>query len=115
MELAFMVLSLFANLPSPEDAPPERSMNLVAAYVRTLALRKGMNTQEVARTLGFEQCYAGPYPGAGSRSGAWFTRYYTLTGGRDLLLVYTSATPGHEPELLNWHWMPTGFTIGYFD
>jgi hypothetical protein len=56
MDVAIILLSLLTNTPlSPED-PPEQTLHALAAYVRTVSMKKGLRARRVARALGIKPC-----------------------------------------------------------
>jgi hypothetical protein len=113
MGLAMIVLSFFANMPGSQESPPERTLHAIAAYVRMLALKKGMDPSAVARVLGIEQCPATQW--SHSPTGSWFVRQYPLCGGRDLMLVYAVNETGRNPGLTHWYMPVAGNWLGFFD
>jgi hypothetical protein len=56
MEVAFILLSLLTNTPLSREPQPERTLHALAAYVRTVSLKKGLRASRVARALGIKPC-----------------------------------------------------------
>ncbi len=52
MDLVLILLSLLTNTPISPEAPPERTLHAMAAYVRTVSVKKGLRTAKIARALG---------------------------------------------------------------
>src|SRR6266851_4196881 len=54
MDVAFILLALLTNTPLAPEDPPEQTLHALAAYVRTVSLKKGLRARRVARALGIK-------------------------------------------------------------
>jgi hypothetical protein len=67
MDLTMIILSLLAHVPASPEAPSERTLHALAAYVRTVALKKGWNARLVAAAIGIKPAGYRDYRGAETR------------------------------------------------
>jgi hypothetical protein len=54
MDVALALLALLTNTPRPADDLPEQTLHALAAYVRTVSMKKGLRARRVARALGIK-------------------------------------------------------------
>ena len=54
MDVAIILLALLTNTPLPPEDPTEQTLHALAAYVRTVSLKKGLRARRVARALGIK-------------------------------------------------------------
>jgi hypothetical protein len=56
MDVAILLLALLTNTPLSRESEPEQTVHALAAYVRSVSLRKGLRARPVARALGIKPC-----------------------------------------------------------
>jgi hypothetical protein len=56
MDFVMVFLSLLPSTPTGPETPPERTLHAMAAYVRTVAVKKGLRARRVAHALGIQPC-----------------------------------------------------------
>ena len=54
MDVAILFLALLTNTPLSRESEPEQTVHALAAYVRSVSLRKGLRARPVARALGIK-------------------------------------------------------------